>query len=148
MSVIIVYASMTGNTEEMAEIIAEGVREAGIEPEVKNVLDASANELEDYNGVILGAYTWGDGDLPDEFLDYFDEMDDVELDGKKSAVFGSGDTSYDIFCGAVDHLLAKLQDRGAVNVLEAKRIEMGPSEQEKAELRAFGKAFAEQVQTG
>ncbi len=53
---------------------------------------------------LLGAYTWGDGELPDEFLDFMDEM--LELDWKEAvtALFGSGDTSYRLYCGALDEL--------------------------------------------
>ncbi len=65
--VIMVFTSMTGNTEEMAEAIAQGVREQGVELDVKEVLDATATELEQYDGILLGAYTWGDGELPDDF---------------------------------------------------------------------------------
>ena len=35
--VIMVFASMTGNTEEMAEAIAQGVRDQGVELDVKEV---------------------------------------------------------------------------------------------------------------
>lgn len=55
--IVLVYASLTGNTEEMADAISEGIRETGLELTVKEVIDASANELEDYQGIILGAYT-------------------------------------------------------------------------------------------
>ena len=52
--IIIVFASMTGNTEEMADAIAEGLKEAGIEPVVKNVIDTNAEEITHYDGY----HTW------------------------------------------------------------------------------------------
>lgn len=97
--VIIVFASMSGNTEEMADAIAEGVKLAGVEPIVMNVMDAEASQLADYDAIILGAYTWGDGELPDEMLDYYEAMDGLDLSGKQAATFGSGDSAYDIFVG-------------------------------------------------
>ncbi|SDD43571.1 flavodoxin I [Paenibacillus sp. UNCCL117] len=141
-SVIIVFASMTGNTEEMAELIAEGVRSAGIEPVLKSAMDTSAAELEKYDGVVLGAYTWGDGDLPDEMLDFYDEMDDIQLEGRKAAVFGSGDSSYRDFCGAVDTLAEKLKETGAELVLEAVKVELNPTSEEKEQCRRLGSALA------
>ncbi|MBB3110690.1 flavodoxin I [Paenibacillus phyllosphaerae] len=140
-NIIIVFASMTGNTEEMADAIAAGVREAGIEPKVVDVLDAKAADLADYDGILLGAYTWGDGELPDEFLDYYAEMDALDLSGRKSAVFGSADSGYTQYGVAVDILLAKLAERGSENVLEGMKIELNPSEKEKEELRTFGRTF-------
>lgn len=140
--VIIIYASMTGNTEEMAEAIAKGVRAGGTVPVVKEVMDASAIDLLQYSGILLGAYTWGDGELPDEYLDFYEEMDEVRLDGRCAAVFGSGDSSYPVFGGAVDLLQAKLTERGATASLEALKIELGPSSKEQEECVEYGRQFA------
>ncbi|KFZ42161.1 flavodoxin [Anoxybacillus flavithermus] len=143
--VIMVFTSMTGNTEEMAEAIAEGVREQGVELDVKEVLDATATELEKYDGILLGAYTWGDGELPDDFLDFYDELDDVDLTGKKAAVFGSCDSSYEKYGAAVDILTEKLQERGAEVVLQGLKIELTPTNEEKQLCMAFGKEFSKQL---
>ncbi|EMT45969.1 MULTISPECIES: flavodoxin [Anoxybacillus] len=142
---IMIFTSMTGNTEEMAEAIAEGVREQGIELNVKEVLDAVAVELEQYDGILLGAYTWGDGELPDDFLDFYDELDDVNLTGKKAAVFGSCDSSYEKYGAAVDILIEKLQERGAEVVLEGLKVELTPTNEEKQLCIAFGRNFAKQL---
>ncbi|MGX1901217.1 flavodoxin [Thermolongibacillus altinsuensis] len=143
---IMVFTSMTGNTEEMAEAIAEGVRQQGIELEVKEVLDATAAELEQYDGILLGAYTWGDGELPDDFLDFYDELDEVDLAGKKAAVFGSCDSSYEKYGAAVDILIEKLQERGAEVVLEGLKVELTPTDEDKELCEKFGRDFAKQLQ--
>ncbi|OXM86630.1 flavodoxin [Paenibacillus rigui] len=129
--VIIVYASMTGNTEEIAEAIRDGVRKAGIEPEFKSAMDAKGAELLDYDVIIVGAYTWGDGDLPDEFLDFYEELDGLDLSGKKAAAFGSCDSSYSAYGAAVDTITAKFQELGADVVNEGLKIELNPSQDEK-----------------
>ncbi|MBD2847860.1 flavodoxin [Paenibacillus sp. IB182496] len=141
--VIIVYASLGGNTEEMAEAVAAGVREAGIAPELQSVLDVEAPELEGYDAVALGAYTWGDGDLPDEFLDFYDGMDTLNLDGRICTTFGSADSSYPMYGAAVDLLADKLLERGAAQVLERLKIELAPSIEELGECRATGRRLAE-----
>ncbi|RXZ80541.1 flavodoxin [Paenibacillaceae bacterium] len=141
--ICIIFASMSGNTEEMADAIAAGVREAGVEPVVKESMDASASELEEFDGILLGAYTWGDGELPDEMLDFYEEMDDVDLAGRKAAVFGSADSSYPEFGKAVDLLIEKLQERGAEVVMEGMKVELSPSADERDECRAFGRKLVE-----
>lgn len=143
--IIIIYASMSGNTEEMADEIAKGVQEAGMEPVMKSVLDVNASQLLQYQGIILGAYTWGDGELPDEFLDFYKEMDELDLTGRKAAVFGSADSSYPLFGAAVDTLITKLQERGAVNVQEGMKVELNPTESEKQECRDFGNQFVKHL---
>ncbi|CAM4093909.1 flavodoxin [Paenibacillus alkaliterrae] len=140
--VLVVYASMTGNTEEMAEAIAEGAKEAGAQVVSKEAFDASADELRGYDGIIIGAYTWGDGELPDEFIDFYEGMGSLDLSGKKAAVFGSGDTSYPIYCGAVDTIEAKLKELGAEIVGESIKFEYNPSEQEKEQGRSLGRQVA------
>lgn len=139
---LLIYASMTGNTEEMSELITNGIEQAGGEVTVKLVEDCSADLLLDYDGIMLGAYTWGDGELPDEYLDFYEELDEVDLVGKKAAVFGSGDTVYEQFAKAVDLLQGKLAERGAQMVLEPLKLELNPSGDEREACRAFGKTFA------
>lgn len=140
--IIIVYASMSGNTEELAEAIAAGIQEAGIEPDLKNVMDTNASELEKYEGVLLGAYTWGDGDLPDEYEDFYEEMDDVNLQGRKFGVFGSADSSYTYFGKAVDTLEEKLAEIGGEKVFDGFKVELNPSKDEKQLCHELGLKFA------
>ncbi|MHB0880341.1 flavodoxin [Paenibacillus sp. SEL1] len=141
--IMIAYASLTGNTEEIAELIAEGVRQAGHEAELKASYDCSAQELLAYDGFLLGVYTWGDGELPDEFLDFYEELDELDLSGKKTAVFGSGDTSYTQFCGAVDLVEKKVKERGASVIQESLKIEFNPLDDDKENCRAYGRQFAQ-----
>ncbi|WP_178023569.1 flavodoxin [uncultured Paenibacillus sp.] len=140
--IIIVYASLTGNTEEMAELIAEGVRSTGAIADLKMVEDCSAVRLLEYDACLLGAYTWGDGELPDEFADFVDEMKELNLAGHRAAVFGSGDTSYRLYCAAVDELEQRLREFGAVIVQPPLKVEYGPSPEEKDLCREFGASFA------
>lgn len=140
--IIIVYASLTGNTEDMAELIAEGVRSAGAVADLKMVEDCNAVRLLEYDACLLGAYTWGDGELPDEFADFVDEMKELNLAGIRAAVFGSGDTSYRLYCAAVDELEQRLREFGAVIVQPPLKVEYGPSPEEKVLCREYGASFA------
>ena len=142
-STLIVYASMTGNTEEIADLIAEGIHQAGATLVQKDILEVDAAELQHYNGILLGRYTWGDGDLPDEFLDFYEEMNTLNLTGKRAAVFGSCDSSYEHRGGAVDHLMEKLRELGADIVLDELKIDLSPSKEEQEQCIQFGRSFVE-----
>lgn len=144
-NIIMVYASMTGNTEEMAEEIAKGIRDIGGVVDVKSVMDAEASELEQYDAILLGAYTWGDGELPDEFLDFYEEMKGISLEGKRAAVFGSCDSAYDAYGAAVDILIEKLTQVGAKVVLPGLKVELTPTSKDVEECKMFGKQFVEQL---
>ncbi|MCQ6279623.1 flavodoxin [Bacillus sp. EB600] len=140
---LIVYASMTGNTEEIANLIGEGILQAGAAVDQKDILEVDVKELSNYEGILLGAYTWGDGDLPDEFLDFYEEMDSLDLTGIRSAAFGSCDSSYEHRGRAVDLLLTKLSELGADIVLDGLKIDMAPTSAEKDQCIQFGRSFVE-----
>ena len=89
--VAVVYWSGTGNTEAMAELVAEGVSEAGGEADVIQVSDFSASNLDDYDAFAFGCPAMGSEELEsDEFEPVWDEIE-PELPGRKVALFGSYD---------------------------------------------------------
>ncbi|BBN98310.1 flavodoxin domain-containing protein [Sporolactobacillus terrae] len=141
--VIIIFASETGNTADIASKIAEGVRQGGLDPVVKDAFDTDAEELLAYDGILLGSGTTGDGDLPYEALDLYDGLDTLNLRGRLAATFGSGDTAYDLFCGAVDTLEKKLIEREAKIVLPSLKIDVTMSPDEETQALQMGKHFSE-----
>lgn len=58
MSVSVVYWSGTGNTQAMAEAVAEGIRAAGAEADVMEVANADAAALAAENAFAQGAPLW------------------------------------------------------------------------------------------
>jgi len=53
--ILIVYYSRAGNTEKLANAVAEGVREGGANATVKSSKDLDVNTLPDYDGIIAGS---------------------------------------------------------------------------------------------
>lgn len=146
-NILMIYASMSGNTEAMADAIEEGVKEAGGKLTVMDILEvSSASILEQYDGILLVSYTWGDGELPDEFLDIYEEMEELNLMGKKAAVFGSCDSSYPHYGAAVDILMECLKERGAEVVLDGLKVELTPGDEEIEWCKQFGASFVKAFQ--
>lgn len=77
--VLIVYYSRSGNTKQMAELVAEGVRDTGAEVEVKAVADTPLEDLLAADGIIMGSPTYY-GSMAGELKTYLDES--VKLHGK------------------------------------------------------------------
>lgn len=91
MKINVIYWSGTGNTEMMAEAIADGAREQGAEVSVINVADATAEDASDCDALALGSPSMGMEVLEEsEFEPYFDEIEE-SLSGKKVLLFGSYD---------------------------------------------------------
>ena len=141
---LVAYVSMSGSTEEIAELLKGSVDESLHEIAFEDLTMLEASDLENYEALLIGSYTWGDGELPDEILDFYDAMDDIDLSGKKVAVFGSGDTAYPQFCEAVPIFENKLKERGAEVVVEGLKVEFTPdTEEEVARCQAFAQAFSQ-----
>jgi NAD(P)H dehydrogenase (quinone) len=88
---LIIYDSKTGNTEKMAFMIAEGVREAdGVECVVKRVEDATLEDLMQAHGIIVGSPTYY-GCMSGKLKEFFDKSVKIhgKLDGKIGAAFTS-----------------------------------------------------------
>jgi NAD(P)H dehydrogenase (quinone) len=55
---LVVYDSRTGNTEKMGKAIGEGLKEAGLDAEVKNVDNTSLDDLVAADAIVLGSPTY------------------------------------------------------------------------------------------
>ena len=85
----VIYWSMTGNTEAMANAIAEGAAGAGAEVDVKQVCDTTVDEALGYGLLALGCPAMGAEVLEEgEFEPFFTALEG-RLSGKKLALFGS-----------------------------------------------------------
>lgn len=85
----IVYYSASGNTEKMANLIAEGIVNGGKSAEVINVSNANANIFDNEEIVILGCPAMGDEVLEENEFEPFVEEISSKISGKKVALFGS-----------------------------------------------------------
>jgi len=133
--ILIVYGSTTGNTESVAEHIQITLAKAGHETTIKSAADVAPQGLAaGYDMVLLGCSTWGDEDieLQDDFVPLFEELDKAGLAGKKTAVFGCGDSGYTHFCGAVDAIEEKAAALGAELVAASLKIDGDPDMSEAA----------------
>ncbi len=89
MSVSVVYWSGTGNTQVMAEAVAEGIRSAGAEANVLEVADADAAALASEDAFALGCPSMGAEQLEETEMEPFVETLEPLVSGKKILLFGS-----------------------------------------------------------
>ena len=87
--VAVVYWSGTGNTEAMANKVAEGAKAAGAEVEVISADDFDGNNIEGFDGIAFGCPAMGDEELEDTVFQPVFEACESKLSGKKVALFGS-----------------------------------------------------------
>ncbi|MBQ2096609.1 MAG: flavodoxin [Bacteroidales bacterium] len=109
---VIIYGSTTGNAASAAESIAAKL---GSDATVKEVSAASKSDLDDFDNLILGSSTWGDGELQDDWFGFISTVKNANLSGKTVAVFGVGDQlSYsDTYVNAMGELYEAATAAGA-----------------------------------
>lgn len=145
--VLIVYASLTGNTRMGAEILNEEFKNLGADVEVVQSYVADPYDYEDYDVCVVGTYTYGtDADLPDEIVDFYEELEDVNLSNKIYGVFGSGDTFYvGKYCLCVDYFEEQFEKTGAVKGSDGVKYHLDPDEEATENLRNFAKELIERA---
>jgi flavodoxin I len=87
--ILVIYYSRTGNTEKMANAIAEGAKNAA-NVEVDLNYHVEAEELEKFDAIFVGAPTYHH-DMPMDTKQLFEEaaVKGISLKGKVGVAFGS-----------------------------------------------------------
>ena len=137
--VAVVYWSSTGNTESMANAVADGAKAAGAEVSVFETADFDAAKVDGFDAIAFGCPAMGDEVLEeDEFEPMFTACES-KLSGKKIALFGSygwGDgewmRNWDETC----------RNDGAVMACDFVICNDAPDEDAKAACEELGKALA------
>lgn len=125
----IVYASMTGNDEDMADMLEEDLQDYGFEVDSSDVGFTDASDYLNSDLCIFVTYTYGEGKMTDEIADFYDELKKLNLNGKYFAVMGSGDKTYGKhFCENVFDYEKLFQKCGAKEVTKPVTIENAPDE--------------------
>ena len=108
----IFYGSSTGTCEDLANQIADKMGVAA--SDVHSADKLSADLVKEYDLLILGTSTWGDGELQDDWYDGIKVLKSADLSFKSIALFGCGDSeSYcDTFCDGMGILYENLKDSG------------------------------------
>ena len=147
---ILIYGSLTGNTEGVAFKVQEILREKGKEIEVKNAIDCDLNDLTaPYANFIFACSTWDDGLPASDFNDFIERISSSKpsLAGKKVAILGCGDSNYVHFCGATA-IMEKLfiTEMSGEKIIETLHIDGYPDmEENQTILRTWSEKLADLI---
>lgn len=145
---VVVYATITGNNQDVADLITDALEKQGVEVEEEEITTADVEDFEDADICVVCPYTYDEGALPEEGLDFYDDLNDADLAGKVYGVAGSGDTFYaDDFCRAVDDFGKAFEAAGATKGAENVHIDLAPDEDEDVKkLDAFAAALVKKAE--
>lgn len=127
MKCLIIYGTLSGSTMTAAEVISGALTSSGNTCQSISVDLANKNLLKNNDVIIFGSPSWEDegkdGQPLPEMKNFITNLSAGDLEGKKVALFGLGDTMYPHFCGAVDVMTEKLKTLGVQQVIEPLRID-------------------------
>lgn len=87
--VLIVFATRTGETQNIAELIGEGIRLAGHQADLVNVKNVKSEaDLAGYDGYVFGSATYH-GDMLPAMKTFLFIAEKAPLEGKVGGAFGS-----------------------------------------------------------
>ncbi len=87
--VLVVYATRTGETQRIAELIAEGIRFSGAEAKAVSANDVKKeSDLDGYDGYVFGSPTYH-GDMMQGMKTLLFLAEKAKLEGKAGGAFGA-----------------------------------------------------------
>jgi flavodoxin I len=109
----IIYSFNTKKTGKVAEKIRENFNDDQVE--MVNAEDITEEVFMSFDQIIMGVATWFDGELPNFWDEFVPALEDLDLNGKKIALFGLGDQKGypENFLDGVGVMAEILEEQGA-----------------------------------
>ena len=140
----ILYATQTGNAEEVAQNLSSLAKSQGFFVNLNEMNYHNLDSFRILKNVAIVTSTTGEGDLPTNGEDFWDDLNasSKELQNLNYSVCALGDRSHDIFCGAgkkVDEKLIQLKANKVLDRQECDGDDSGSDE--------WGNSFLEKIKS-
>ncbi|MDI6896226.1 flavodoxin domain-containing protein [Methanocella conradii] len=141
---VVVYLSTQGNTKKMADAIAHGAEDRGMEARSVSFYEADMNEIRDADAIALGSSTfwYKMHDAMERFIERMGkELGQTAIEGKVGAAFGSYGWS-----GEAPVDIARMMRSLGIKVIDpVLRVQYEPNERDLEECKRLGKDIASAV---
>lgn len=138
-----VYSSITGNTEALVGYLYKLFLLHDVKSDLYKAENFPLSFLPSYDAVIVGTYTWGDGEIPDEMRPLYEAFETCEVKHIVTGVIGTGDRFYPYFCGAVDEFRDMLFVQ--TNLAVTLKVELAPESRDLDKCKKFVALFLKRL---
>lgn len=135
MQIALSYATYSGGTTMVAEYITHLFTEKRHTVTLLETENTTPEILMPNDLIILGSPSYGDEEPPEAMKHFVDETTPKTFSGKQFAIFGLGDKSFPMFCGAVDLLERFVHKQKGALIVPSLRIDGYFSNQNESELQ-------------
>ena len=149
MNARVFFATITGNNEDVADVIIETFKanDVAVTKEDIQMIDPQDISAAETDIVVVVPYTFDNGSLPDEALDFFEDLEDADLTGIVYGVSGSGDDFYgDDFAVAIDKFENQFNKTGAIQGAVGVKVNLSPDAKATADLQDFTRQLIAKAQ--
>lgn len=134
----VVFATITGNNEQVADVIITAFEARGVQVTKSEISQTEVEEFQDDDIAVVVPYTYDLGSLPDEGLDFYEDLQDSDLAGIIYGVAGSGDVFYEEDYGvAVPKFEAAFAQTNAIKGADGVIINLYPDADDERALQQF-----------
>ncbi|WNS73828.1 flavodoxin domain-containing protein [Bacillus sp. DTU_2020_1000418_1_SI_GHA_SEK_038] len=135
MRIGLIYTSISGNTKELALILYDQFKKRNLDVYLYTIEQFTCNRLDEFDAVVVGTYTWGNGEIPEEMMYLYREFEKINRSNMVTGIFGTGDSFYLHYCGAVDMFRDLLKVRTDLSV--TLKVELLPQNQDLTRCEKF-----------
>lgn len=125
--ILVSFATMSGNTERVAQYINTELPK--ILPETQtslvNMMELTEELFNEHDLNILGSSTWTDGNFNPISEEFFNRLNasTIDLNGMKFAIYGLGESYYPEFCTVVDKMENVIKSKNGLIVTESLKLD-------------------------
>jgi len=116
----VLYGSQSGNAELIALDIVKAAEDDQLLTSVRNMSEATPEDLKQTERLLVIVSTFGEGDMPDDAVDFWEEihtLHDLDLQHLNFSVLGLGDPTYENFCQSGILWDQRLEQLGGLRIL-------------------------------
>mgnify|MGYP001226292264 CR=1 FL=1 len=116
----ILYATQTGNAEEVAQNLSKMATSQGFLVNLNEMNFHNLDTFRQLRNVAIVTSTYGEGEVPEMGIDFWNELKSskVTMPNLKYGLIALGDSSHEIFCGAGRAISKKLEELNCQKMIE------------------------------